>query len=55
MQRPDRDALIGLAALAVEAGLVGAAWLETEATWLINLVPIVRNVYAELLLDAARG
>ncbi|WP_106429432.1 AAA family ATPase [Streptomyces sp. SPB074] len=29
------------------------AWLETEATWLINLVPIVRNLYAEVLLETA--
>ncbi|MEU6440491.1 AAA family ATPase [Streptomyces sp. NPDC047046] len=27
------------------------AWLETEETWLINLVPIVRNLYAEVLLE----
>lgn len=36
--------------------LVTAAWAETERTWLVNLVPIVRNLYAEILLrtgDAA--
>ncbi|MFE6666796.1 ATP-binding protein [Streptomyces sp. NPDC057697] len=27
------------------------AWLETERTWLINLVPIVRNLYAQVLLE----
>ncbi|MEU7894262.1 AAA family ATPase [Nonomuraea sp. NPDC049152] len=26
------------------------AWRETEQTWLLNLVPIVRNLYAEVLL-----
>ncbi|WP_433341050.1 AAA family ATPase [Streptomyces sp. CA-253872] len=31
------------------------AWLETEATWLINLVPIVRNLYAEVLLETVSG
>ncbi|AUG76294.1 hypothetical protein CFP65_1395 [Kitasatospora sp. MMS16-BH015] len=29
------------------------AWLETERTWLANLVPIVRNLYADILLDLA--
>ncbi|WP_405192684.1 AAA family ATPase [Streptomyces anthocyanicus] len=27
------------------------AWLETQRTWLVNLVPIVRNLYIETLLD----
>ncbi len=31
--------------------MVANAWLETERTWLINLVPIVRNLYAEVLLE----
>lgn len=35
--------------------LIEEAWLETERTWLINLVPIVRNVYAQVLLDTAQG
>ncbi|MEU3168513.1 AAA family ATPase [Streptosporangium sp. NPDC006930] len=26
------------------------AWRETEQTWLLNLVPIVRNLYAEVLV-----
>lgn len=26
------------------------AWLETQRTWLVNLVPIVRNLYVEVLL-----
>ncbi|MFB6864438.1 AAA family ATPase [Streptomyces virginiae] len=30
--------------------LVVSAWAETERTWLANLVPIVRNLYAEVLL-----
>lgn len=30
--------------------LIAQAWQETERTWLINLVPIVRNLYAEILL-----
>ncbi|WP_037906475.1 AAA family ATPase [Actinacidiphila yeochonensis] len=30
--------------------LIEAAWEETTRTWLINLVPIVRNLYAEVLL-----
>ncbi|MFC3999925.1 AAA family ATPase [Nocardiopsis sediminis] len=33
--------------------LIADAWLETERTWLANLVPIVRNLYAEILLLAA--
>gem|GEM_PF-6569802 len=33
--------------------LVTAAWAETERTWLANLVPIVRNLYAEVLLHLA--
>ncbi|MFE2032948.1 AAA family ATPase [Streptomyces scopuliridis] len=33
--------------------LVADAWAETERTWLVNLVPIVRNLYAEILLLAA--
>lgn len=35
--------------------LAAAAWAETERTWLANLVPIVRNLYAETLLLAADG
>jgi len=35
--------------------LIADAWAETERTWLANLVPIVRNLYAETLLLAARG
>ncbi|MFI6154030.1 AAA family ATPase [Kitasatospora sp. NPDC051170] len=35
--------------------LAEAAWLETQRTWLANLVPIVRNLFAEVLLDAADG
>ncbi|MFF2376866.1 AAA family ATPase [Streptomyces xiamenensis] len=35
--------------------LAEAGWLETQRTWLANLVPIVRNLYAELILDTARG
>lgn len=35
--------------------LIEEAWLETERTWLINLVPIVRNVYAQVTLTTARG
>jgi tetratricopeptide (TPR) repeat protein len=30
--------------------LIEDAWQETTRTWLINLVPIVRNLYAEVLL-----
>ncbi|MFF0225731.1 ATP-binding protein [Streptomyces sp. NPDC004629] len=33
--------------------LIVDAWAETERTWLANLVPIVRNLYAEILLVAA--
>lgn len=33
--------------------LIADAWSETERTWLANLVPIVRNLYAEILLLAA--
>lgn len=33
--------------------LIEAAWQETEETWLINLVPIVRNLYAQVLLETA--
>ncbi len=29
------------------------AWLETERTWLANLVPIVRNLYSDVLLELA--
>ncbi|MEU2250342.1 AAA family ATPase [Streptomyces sp. NPDC019224] len=28
------------------------AWVETQRTWLVNLVPIVRNLYIEVLLEA---
>ncbi|MGP3989565.1 AAA family ATPase [Streptomyces sp. 3N207] len=35
--------------------LIADAWAETERTWLANLVPIVRNLYAEVLLVAADG
>ncbi|MFF3910771.1 AAA family ATPase [Streptomyces sp. NPDC001848] len=35
--------------------LIADAWAETERTWLANLVPIVRNLYAEILLIAADG
>lgn len=35
--------------------LITDAWAETERTWLANLVPIVRNLYAETLLLAAAG
>lgn len=31
-------------------GLISEAWAETERTWLANLVPIVRNLYADVLL-----
>ncbi|MET9513751.1 AAA family ATPase [Streptomyces sp. NPDC002994] len=30
-----------------------AAWRETEQTWLLDLAPIVRNLYAEVLLNLA--
>ncbi|MFD5108146.1 AAA family ATPase [Streptomyces cinereoruber] len=33
--------------------LMEQAWAETERTWLANLVPIVRNLYAQILLEAA--
>ncbi|WP_289782033.1 AAA family ATPase [Streptomyces phaeoluteigriseus] len=33
--------------------LIADAWAETERTWLANLVPLVRNLYAELLVLAA--
>lgn len=29
---------------------IRAAWQETEGTWLANLVPIVRNLYVDVLL-----
>lgn len=32
---------------------IAAAWAETERTWLANLVPIVRNLYVEVLLNSA--
>ncbi|GAB2872002.1 AAA family ATPase [Streptomyces mayteni] len=35
--------------------LAGDAWQETQRTWLANLVPIVRNLYAEVLLETAAG
>ena len=35
--------------------LAEEAWRETEQTWLVNLVPIVRNLYAEVLLSRADG
>ncbi|WP_100448195.1 ATP-binding protein [Glycomyces xiaoerkulensis] len=31
--------------------LMESAWEETERTWLLNLVPIVRNLYAQALLE----
>ncbi|WP_435175635.1 AAA family ATPase [Actinacidiphila sp. bgisy145] len=34
--------------------LAADAWAETERTWLANLVPIVRNLYADVLLRVAR-
>ncbi|MEV0472710.1 ATP-binding protein, partial [Streptomyces prunicolor] len=33
--------------------LIADAWAETERTWLANLVPIVRNLYGEILLLAS--
>lgn len=33
--------------------LMERAWSETERTWLANLVPIVRNLYTEVLLEAS--
>lgn len=35
--------------------LIADAWAETERTWLANLVPIVRNLYAEILLLTGDG
>ncbi|MCX5375378.1 AAA family ATPase [Streptomyces sp. NBC_00091] len=35
--------------------LIADAWAETERTWLANLVPIVRNLHAEVLLVGADG
>ena len=35
--------------------LMAEAWAETERTWLVNLVPIVRNLYAEVLLLTAES
>jgi tetratricopeptide (TPR) repeat protein len=35
--------------------LIESAWLETERTWLLNLVPLVRNIYAEVLLALPRN
>lgn len=29
------------------------AWRETQSTWLVNLVPIVRNLHAQVILDLA--
>ncbi|MFD7897389.1 AAA family ATPase [Streptomyces sp. NPDC059743] len=46
VQRPERERR----AQALE--LIAEAWAETERTWLANLVPIVRNLYAEILLLA---
>ncbi|MDX6740244.1 ATP-binding protein [Actinocorallia sp. A-T 12471] len=34
--------------------LIEHAWQETTDTWLLNLVPIVRNLYAEVLLITGR-
>ncbi|MEU1282424.1 hypothetical protein [Streptomyces sp. NPDC005805] len=34
---------------------IADAWAETERTWLANLVPIVRNLYSEVLLLAAEN
>ncbi|MEU1413280.1 AAA family ATPase [Streptomyces sp. NPDC005731] len=34
---------------------IAEAWAETERTWLANLVPIVRNLYVEVLLNSADG
>ncbi|MFI6055716.1 AAA family ATPase [Streptomyces violascens] len=31
--------------------LMEEAWAETQRTWLVNLVPIVRNLYAQALLE----
>lgn len=35
--------------------MIEAAWLETQRTWLANLVPIVRNLLAQVLLETAGG
>ncbi|MFF4606027.1 AAA family ATPase [Streptomyces sp. NPDC001339] len=35
--------------------LMEEAWAETERTWLANLVPIVRNLYAEVLFHTAEA
>ncbi|MFI6002350.1 AAA family ATPase [Streptomyces sp. NPDC051366] len=43
--RPDRAA--------ESRQLIVEAWAETERTWLVNLVPIVRNLYAEVLMAQA--
>lgn len=42
----------GAAARSVD--LVQQAWLETERTWLVNLVPIVRNLFVDVLIAAER-
>lgn len=34
--------------------LAEEAWQETQRTWLVNLVPIVRNLYVEVLLETDR-
>jgi hypothetical protein len=33
--------------------MVEAAWQETQQTWLLDLAPIVRNLYAEVVLNLA--
>lgn len=35
--------------------LMAEAWAETEKTWLVNLVPIVRNLHADVVLATADG
>ncbi|MEU6807488.1 AAA family ATPase [Streptomyces sp. NPDC046831] len=35
--------------------MVEAAWQEAQRTWLLDLVPIVRNLYAEVVLNLAGG
>ncbi|WP_327739601.1 AAA family ATPase [Streptomyces nojiriensis] len=35
--------------------LAEEAWRETEQTWLVDLVPIVRNLYAEVVVALADG
>ncbi|MFF0741541.1 AAA family ATPase [Streptomyces sp. NPDC004111] len=35
--------------------LIQEAWQETERTWLLNLVPLVRNLYAQVLLETSSG